>query len=221
MAPSGNKKTVSQANFARLKGVSRKTVTQWKSRGLLSMTPDGMVKVEESEWLLADRAPNYRGGSTKGDAKPARAEKPAGASSIGVVADEIVTMQRLERLAESIVVDDGNAPHSHGEAVRIKENYLALLKQLEYDQKRGAVVAIEDVAAIVIDQFAKIRNKLLAISTRIAPRAAILRSAEEVKSLVDTEMSHVLQELSLDGHGAIEPDELTDTLRGRFAAPAQ
>ena len=56
------------------------------------------------------------------------------------------------------------------EAERVKENYLALLRQLEYDTKSGAVVLVEDVTKAVAAEYAKVRTRLLAI-----PAAASLQ----------------------------------------------
>ena len=55
---------LSQAAFARRRGVSRNAVTDWKWAGHLVMTADGKVDVEASEWNLDQRPANYRGGTT-------------------------------------------------------------------------------------------------------------------------------------------------------------
>lgn len=176
-------KTVSQAEFARLKDVSRKTVTQWKAKGLLSMTPDGMVKVEESEWLLADRPSNNRGGTIKahqsGSARGAEAARPS---------------ETPEQIAERVVLQDGNAPHTHAEAARIKENYLALLRQLEYDQKRGAVVPIEDVAKTVEREYSTVRERLLSIPGKLAAKL-VGRDRAAIDMALSQEINEALDEL--------------------------
>ena len=56
---------VSQAEFARLRGVSRATVTHWKRAGRLLLTDDGKVNVAASEELLSQRPETYRGGRIK------------------------------------------------------------------------------------------------------------------------------------------------------------
>ena len=204
-------KTSTQAEFARQKNVSRKTVTKWKERGLLSMTPDGLVKIKESEWLLSDRAPNYRGGTAKGRAPGVEPKAPAPSPAPKLQANETP-----EQAAERIVVAEGRAPYQLAEAIRIKENYLALLRQLEFDVKSGAVVPIDTVIAGIVEQSSRIRNKLLNIATRVAPRAAVLRSAEEVRALVEAEVTLVLQELTLDGQGRVSLDDVRGDIRERF-----
>jgi len=41
-----------QSEFARLHGVSRKTVTAWKNKGMIVLNDDGTVDVEKSNELL-------------------------------------------------------------------------------------------------------------------------------------------------------------------------
>ena len=190
MVTAGGEKTETQAEFARRKKVSRKTVTQWKAKGLLSMTPDGRVKIEESEWLLAERPANYRGGVTKGNAEPSKAARTS------PLKDETP-----EQAAERIVLKEGAAPYDHAEAVRIKENFLAMLRQLEYDMKSGAVVPVEEVAKQVAAEYAIIRSRLISIPARSAARLVVLKTPEEIKSFLDIQIEAALKELTLDGTG--------------------
>ncbi len=55
---------VTQAEFSRHRGVSRKTVSVWKSRGLLVLRSDGLVDVAASDKRLSERPFRYRGGLT-------------------------------------------------------------------------------------------------------------------------------------------------------------
>lgn len=59
------KNAMTQADFARYRGVSRVNVTKWKSRGLLVFEADGRVAVTESDARLAARPETFRGGSVK------------------------------------------------------------------------------------------------------------------------------------------------------------
>jgi hypothetical protein len=77
------RRVVSQAEFARLRGVSRKTVTLWKRQERLLLTSDGMVDVAASDELLAQRAATYRGGTVK--AKPAETEPAAAEEALPIL----------------------------------------------------------------------------------------------------------------------------------------
>lgn len=176
-------------------------MTVWKQKGLLVLTPDGAVDVAASDQLLLDsgRGPvTEESGNAEPVVKPKKDETP-------------------EQAADRIVNVEGRAPYSKAEAERIKENYLALLRQIEYDREFAAVVEIDDVIAAVVGEYALVRNKLLNIGSRIAPRAAALRSADEVKALIDGEIAMVLEELTLDGQGSGDADELRRDIQRKFA----
>ncbi len=55
---------MSQAEFARHRGVSKAIVTKWKGQGLLVLAADGRVDVEATEWNLDQRPTTNRGGTT-------------------------------------------------------------------------------------------------------------------------------------------------------------
>ena len=205
------KMTMTQSEFADRRGVSRAAVTKWKAKGFLVMTPDERIIVEDTEWALADRPDTNRGGKKKQPIPCGEPAKPTQETIVSFVTADETPAQAAER-----IVTEG-APHSHAEAARIKENYLALLRQIEFDQKSAAVVPIDVVIAGVVEQSARIRNKLLSLPTRVAPRAAVLRSSEEVRALVESEVALILQELTLDGHGHVSIDDVRDLLRERFA----
>lgn len=80
-----------------------------------------------------------------------------------------------------------------------KERALANLRQLEYDQKSGAVVPVADVTKAVGEEYARVRTRLLAIPAEQAPR---LHRCQTVLELQDALMSLVvraLEELTRDG----------------------
>ena len=96
-----------------------------------------------------------------------------------VSAPEVSAVSALDtapaEAAERILLASG-APWSQGEAERVKENYLALLRQLEYDQKARTVVTVADVARLVGEEYAKVRTRLLALPSGHAPQLARITS---------------------------------------------
>lgn len=103
---------LSQAAFARRRGVSRNAVTDWKQAGYLVMTADGKVDVEASEWSLDQRPANYRGGTThrpvraipKDDGAVGKSARPAAPRQVPPPppveewADEVVEITALAEL---------------------------------------------------------------------------------------------------------------------------
>ena len=76
-----------------------------------------------------------------------------------------------EDAAARMVFVDGRVFASEAEAKRHKESFLAHQRQLDYDRDRGSVVSVDDVVAAVAAEYALVRNRLLNIATRVAPRA--------------------------------------------------
>lgn len=174
---------VSQAEYARLRGVSKKTVTQWKRDGKLVLA-DGGVDVEASDAHLK----KYRTAGLKGNAQ--------GNSGNGLPV--VLESETTEEAALRILTTQG-ASMTIEEAKRVKENYLALLSQLEYDQKSGAVVLVADVATAVGLEYSKVRTRLLAIPAEQAPRIHRLKTVNEVQDVLQELITEALEEMTSDG----------------------
>lgn len=102
---------ITKSELAARKGVTMATVANWGRRGLLRMKGN-KVDLEATETVLAQRAP-WR-----------RRDRPRAGET-------------LAEAAERTVVIEGHAPLSLLEAQRVKENFLARLRELEYGEKAG------------------------------------------------------------------------------------
>ena len=193
-----------QSEFAALHGVSRKTVTTWKARGWLVFGADGAVDVEASNALLAkyrrdgieavtqapDSVTQTHLGNKSGTGKSA---VTSAAAKVTIRAGE-----SAGDAAERILIATG-ATMNIDEAKRVKENYLALQAQLEYDRDAALVVDVAAVARVVGQEYAKVRNKLLAIPAEHAPRIHRLRTVLEVQDALHGIIVEALEELTRDG----------------------
>lgn len=188
-------KFLTQAEFARRRKVARKTVTDWKKKGLLVQNEDGKIDVEATEWKLDDRPATYRGGSTH---RPIRA--PDGNNATQAAAKPKTVSRPVSRpsvlpsddSAEPIDFDDPNLPMA--EAVRRKENFLGLTRKHEFEVEKSKWALIEDVAREVEKEYAVVRERLLAIPGKMASRIEGLdRTAIEL-ALLD-EITETLNEL--------------------------
>ena len=149
--------TMSQAEFSRLHSVSRKTVTSWKSKGLLVIDEAGKVVVAASNKVLADN------GLGVTPALPRVTESAPEDSSTELTDAELAALE---------VYSKGNAPLVFVEAKRVKENYLALLRQLEYETKAGRLVDKEAVAALHAKRWAGERKAFEDWPSRVTPPLA-------------------------------------------------
>lgn len=161
MAEMTGAKFLSQADFARRRGVSRKTVTGWKQKGILVTDEAGRIDVEATEWALDQRPANYRGGVThrpvravpgnrpapepKAPAKP----KPDTWQTIGEVMPRPGTVP-VEGDDDEAGLDPTNLPLPL--AIRRKENFLGLQRKQEVEKNEGKLVDREAAEKLFFDQ---------------------------------------------------------------------
>jgi phage terminase Nu1 subunit (DNA packaging protein) len=179
-------KHVNQATFAKLHGVSRNTVTKWKMRGWLTFA-GGFVDVDASNATLE----KYR---RKGVTQVTRSgdRLSTDVPSAVILSPAAMVDEPSSHVVERIAL---SAEHSLDEARRIKENYLALLYALHYEQESATVVLVEDAAAVVETSYAKVRSRLLAIPAQHAKRIHQLTTAVEVKDALWEVITRALRDL--------------------------
>ena len=189
---------MNQSEFAALHNVSRKTVTKWKERGWLVFA-GSTLDVDASNALIA----KYRrdgidvvtqedlGNSSKGQAK---------AVTRALAKVTIKEGETVEQATTRILIAVG-ANMAVDEAKRVKENYLALREQLEYDREARLVVAVEDVTRAVGAEYARVRSRLLSIPSEHAPRIHRLKSVLEIQDALHGIIVEALEELTRDGDG--------------------
>jgi len=142
-------------------------------------------------------------------------------SAIAYDADADADSQSLEDAALRLVSADGQELWSKADAEKVKENYAARLKQLEYDREVGLVVEIDDVIAAVASEYAVVRNRLLGIGSKVAPTIAVLNSAEEIKALIDKEVVRALGALTVDVHGEEDFGKVRESIQKRFGPASE
>ena len=164
---------ISSRKFAVLANCDEKQVRRAIAAGKLKPGADGLLDPDlvDSGWR-----------------RPIRSSKP-GADTLKVSAPSVRTLsaprQRPDvelnapfdvadhssEAAEKILSEHG-AKNDLVEAIRLKENYNALLKQLEYEQKSCALVDFEVAQAVFFEEFRAQRDAWLNWPIRIAPLLA-------------------------------------------------
>ncbi|GAB7525336.1 hypothetical protein [Paraburkholderia sp. 2C] len=189
-----------QSEFAALHGVSRKTVTKWKERGWLVFAGDE-VDVDASNAQLKKYRRDGTDAVTQNAQGNSQGNKPSAARKRVTRRDAEVTIRDGETAEDAAgrVLAATGAEMNFDEARRVKENYLALQAQLEYDRDAGLVVAVADVAKVVGEEYAKVRTKLIAIPAEHAPRIHMLKTVVEVQDALQEIIVEALEELTRDG----------------------
>ncbi|UNK26230.1 RNA polymerase subunit sigma-70 [Serratia plymuthica] len=191
---------MNQSDFAKLHGVSRKTVTSWKARGWLVLAGDD-IDVEASNANIE----RFRKTVTRPEKKAAgnkQGNKTGNRSSgnkSGNKNDKDLP-ESATKTVERMIAEHG-VTMTLDEARQMKENFLALLTQLEYDIKSGQVLPYKDMIEAVGNEYARMRTRLIAIAPEQGPRLRVLASttndAEFVQALQEV-VYEAMEELSLD-----------------------
>jgi len=128
--------------------------------------------------------------------------------------------------ADATLDDDGagpvevdGAPMSYADARALKETYVAWLRKLEFDTKRGDLAPVAEMVAFVERMFATVRELLLGLPGKLSGDL----TDEQVDRLT-AEIHEALEELSdphafLDGAPSLD-DEIGDGGDGAPPAPA-
>ncbi|MBW9336211.1 hypothetical protein FEE59_22085 [Herbaspirillum sp. RU 5E] len=166
-----------QAGFATLHGVSRKTVTKWKERGWL-VFQDDLVDVDASNTLLKkyrtdvlETVTSAEQGNKSGNNPGNKTAAAMGNKRQVLPPPELADDESAEEAAERYIEVHG-APWNREEARRIKENYLALLNQLEYEEKSGRLVDLAVAESVLFDQARAARDAWMNWPARVGPLLA-------------------------------------------------
>lgn len=205
---------VKQSEFARLLGVSRKTVTSWKAKNYLVFVGE-LVDVEASKKQLK----KYRVGGlpavTQNEANesPGNRKKSAPGNSAGNKTGNKTPAVRAPRnkpapdpgtleFEAQEFVSSGAANLDLNEAKRVKENYLAKLRQLEYEEKAGSIVDLALVEKVLFEGSRAQRDAWLNWPAKVGPLIAATLNVE-ADQVVEILNEHVHKHISQLGEPEI------------------
>ena len=192
---------MNQSDFARLHGVRRKTVTMWKSRGWLIMSGDD-IDVAASNAQLE----KYRKSVNRPDKQKTSApEKKRAGRVLSAREPPEESDPSLEGLARDFLLENG-AELSLDEARRVKENYLALLTKLEFQQKDGQLIEMAAAEEVLFNAFRQQRDAWLNWPSRVAPLMAADLGVPADR-MTEVLIEHVHKHISVLGEPEFNPAE--------------
>ncbi|HGV9335267.1 hypothetical protein [Raoultella terrigena] len=193
---------MNQSDFARLHGVSRKTVTMWKSRGWLIMSGDDIdVSASNAQLEKYRKTINRTGKENKVvPIKKNSMPSPPKEEAVDEGADP-----SLESIARELLLENG-AELSLDEARRIKENYLALLTKLEFQQKDGQLIEMTIAEEVLFNAFRQQRDAWLNWPSRVAPLMAADLGVPADR-MTEVLIEHVHKHISVLGEPEFNPAE--------------
>ncbi|WP_447877524.1 RNA polymerase subunit sigma-70 [Serratia fonticola] len=195
---------MNQSDFAKLHSVSRKTVTTWKARGWLVLDGDD-IDVDASNANIerfrktVTQPVKKAAGNTQGNKQGNKTGNRSSGNKSGNKKDKD-SAEPAAKVIERMIAENG-VTMTRDEALTMKENFLALLTQLEYDIKSGQVLPYKDMIEAVGKEYSRMRTRLIAIAPEHGPRLRVLASttndAEFVQALQEV-VYEAMEELSLD-----------------------
>ena len=211
--------------FARLAGITRQTARLWRDRGYLAVTKSGKIDAKASSDRLLDlkkithdlitgeqvNAPEevkWSGRSAKRTQDQVKSaserapdpEPPAEQPAPDPEPEQPQPTSPAE--LDDPYMDELNRRLDRGEmlktleASQVKENYLARQRRLQYEREEGNVVEVEAATSILQEAMARVRQRLLAMPTKVAPRLVNQPKAPPIEDMIREEVNEVLEELS-------------------------
>lgn len=182
--------SVSKAEYARMKGLNKSTITRWAASGRLVLDDKGNVLVAESEARLAETADPAKEGVV------ARHEAQRGHSV------------QAQGRAPTDPERDSSYTKRIGESAR-REAALADMAEMDRDKQRGRLVEREWVERAVADSVVAARQALERLPDRLMLQLAAESDPERVYELLNQEIVGICQQIS-DLTGRL-PELLTGT----------
>lgn len=193
---------MNQSDFAKLHNVSRKTVTMWKSRGWLIMSGDDIDVAASNAQLEKYRKTVNR--PSKHDALPPVKKNITPTPPVVNDRDDN-GLPSLENIAKDFILENG-AELSLDEARRVKENYLALLTKLDFQQKDGQLIEMTVAEEVLFNAFRQQRDSWLNWPSRVAPLMAADLGVPADR-MTEVLIEHVHKHISVLGEPEFNPAE--------------
>jgi len=173
---------VSLRGYARHRGVSLKAVQKAIQSGRIRTTADGKIDTEQAD---ADWQRNTGPKQGRTIAFPSPPRRSAA--------------QPPPEPPRGDLVAAGGLDYARARAVR--ENYLARLAKIEYEERLGKLVSRDEVQVGAFNRFRTFRDGMLNIPDRVAAVLAAESDARKVHDILSTEIRKALLEFADGGNG--------------------
>ena len=181
---------MTQAEFARYKGVSKPMVTRWKQEGRLIMTADGKrILVNESNQRLKDTA--SPAGYTNSIHAASRKNK-------SLESDQEIPFTDLKKQVKEAQLDleTKNADDLFKNSRALKEKAAALQAAAEHEAYMQDLWVRRDLETILEVRGRQFRDGVMSSIKKLAPNLIGLTSIKEIELLLDTEYRTLLDQFS-------------------------
>ena len=172
-------RSLTQAEYARHRGVSRQAVLKAVRAGRIRLTPEGRIDPAQADALWAANTDPIRGGPrTAGQARGLTLVREEPGAGTRTPAD---IHPMLPSLATSRAV---------------REAYMARLARLDYEKRTGKLVDADRMRTAIFEVNRATRDRLLVIPDRLAATLAAIDVVAEVRRVLAEEIRVACEELS-------------------------
>lgn len=177
---------MTQAEFAKHRGVSEAMVSRWKAKGLLVFTAEGRVDVAASMDLLDRMLDPARGGNRAARPSAVSASRPPAAPA----------PPPAGTLPPAAWPQDGGDKANYNVEAARERRAKAQLAELELAEKAGTLVPAGDVEALFFDRVRAARDLFAQIGRRIAPDLALETDPAKIEAKLNAEYRAVCAALA-------------------------
>jgi hypothetical protein len=176
---------ISAGEFARRAGCDARQVRRALARGALVRGSDGLIDAAliGSAWRKPNRC---------------SLAKEAQGTALGIASGAHACDSETLNAAARRIAEASPELLELRDAIRRKENYLALLRELEYEQKAGRLIELKLAEAVVFETFREVRNVWLNWPQKVAPfiAAELDVDIDRVATLLSQHVYEQLLEIS-------------------------
>ena len=190
---------VSLRAYARHRGVSLGAVQKAIKSRRIQKTASGQIDAEAAdvEWER-NTAPRP---SAAGESKQQKPVASPEAARLPNPRTRIVDVSSTEGHADSGKNDlpaAGSLEYSRARAVR--ENYNARLAKIQYEERVGRLISVNEVQVSAFNKFRQFRDQMLNIPDRVAAMLAANSDPAKVHEILGTEIRSALEEFADAAH---------------------
>lgn len=179
---------VSLRAYARHRGVSLRAVQKAIGSGRIEKTAGGQIDIDAADALWSSRTAPRPADPSNRPRPPATRQSAPPTSQVPIPPGEPRPDSRSD-LAPVTGVD-----YSRARAVR--ENYLARLAKIDYEERTGKLVSKDEVQVAAFNRFRQFRDQMLNLPDRLAALLAAETDPSKVYEILASEIRKVLNEFA-------------------------
>jgi hypothetical protein len=187
---------VTQAELARMFGVSRECVSQWVKKGVVVAGPDGRIDPHRAVSDVMKKTDPAR--------LRAKIFKQTGDAEAQLRA-RVVELESQLAGTDAPTPGDASDYHRHRSD---RERYAALAARRDYEKSMGTLMQADDVIHAIASAVTTLRVRLESLAAILAPQVVAAGSEDEARALIAENVEHALTECSRQfeqiAHGAAQ-----------------